>query len=76
MSDYATSPEPGTVRLERLLPGPIERVWEYLTDAQKRATWLAGGVFDLRVGGVTRLEFRHDTLSAEPPPEAYRRRGS
>ena len=27
--------EPGTIRFERILPGPIERVWEYLNDAQK-----------------------------------------
>ena len=23
--------EPGTVKLERLLPGPVERVWAYIT---------------------------------------------
>ena len=23
--------EPGTVKMERLLPGPVERVWAYLT---------------------------------------------
>ena len=29
-----------TVRIERVLPGRIERVWEYLTDANLRGTWL------------------------------------
>ena len=38
-------------RLERLLPGPIERVWAYVTESDKRATWLAGGEMELRVGG-------------------------
>lgn len=37
MSDYGTHSEPNTLRLERVLPGPIERVWEYLTDSEKRA---------------------------------------
>ena len=30
-----------TVRFERLLPGPIERVWAYLTESEKRRKWLA-----------------------------------
>jgi len=65
-----TSPEQATLRIERTLPGPIERVWAYLTDSGKRATWLAGGVFDLRVGGKAELHFDHAQVSAEPtPPE-------
>ncbi len=70
-----TSPEQATVRLERMLPGPIERVWAYLTDSDKRATWFAGGVFDLRVGGKADLHFDHDLLSAEKtPPEMKKKR--
>jgi len=66
-----TSPEQATVRLERMLPGPIERVWAYLVEPGKRATWCAGGVFDLRVGGKADLHFDHSLISAEPtPPEA------
>lgn len=61
----ATLIEPGTVRLERLLPGPIERVWSYITDSQKRSTWLAAGEFDLRVGGRIRLEFDNAKLSPD-----------
>jgi hypothetical protein len=30
-----------TVRFERLLPGPIERVWDHLTDPDLRQTWMA-----------------------------------
>jgi hypothetical protein len=33
MSEYGIVTEAGPVRFERLLPGPIERVWAYLTDA-------------------------------------------
>ena len=43
---------PDTVRIERLLPGPIERVWSYLTESEKRGTWLARGDMDLRPGGT------------------------
>lgn len=33
---YATLPAPATVRIERVLPGPVERVWAYLTESEKR----------------------------------------
>lgn len=66
-----TSPEQATVRLERMLPGPIERVWAYLVEPEKRATWFAGGVFDLRAGGKADLRFDHSRITAEEsPPEA------
>jgi uncharacterized protein YndB with AHSA1/START domain len=71
-SKPGTSPEPATVRLERLLPGPIERVWAYLTDSEKRKTWLAGGVFDLRVGGKADLRFDHSNITSEPTPDEHK----
>jgi uncharacterized protein YndB with AHSA1/START domain len=74
MNDLGTITEQGTVRLERLLPGPIERVWAYLTESEKRKTWFASGVFDLRVGGKADLHFDHDNISSEPRP-ADRPRG-
>jgi uncharacterized protein YndB with AHSA1/START domain len=67
-----TSTAPGTVRLERLLPGPVERVWAYLTESEKRGRWLAPGVMELRPGGRVELRFRHADLSAEQElPEKY-----
>lgn len=72
MNDLGTTIEQGTVRLERLLPGPIERVWAYLTESDKRATWFAGGTFDLRVGGKADLHFNHADLSAEKTPDEYK----
>jgi len=74
MSDYGVITEPGTVRLERVLPGPIERVWAYLTDPEKRGTWLASGPMELRAGGRVELHFQHANLSAkkEPIPERYK----
>lgn len=65
---------PGTIRFERLLPGPVERVWRFLTQSEDRARWLAAGEMDLREGAPCTLFFLHDTLSAtkEPLPERYR----
>ena len=67
-----TSPEQATVRLERMLPGPIERVWDYLTDSEKRKTWLAGGAFDLRVGGKADLHFDHSNITSEKAPDEHK----
>ena len=68
MNDAAGTIAQSTVRLERLLPGPIERVWAYLTESDKRATWFAAGTFELRVGGRADLHFDHDNISAEKRP--------
>ncbi len=67
--------EPGTIRFERLLPGPIERVWEYLVDSQKRAKWFCGGKTEARVGGKIELRFDHAKLTAkgETPPEKFKK---
>ncbi len=68
--------EPGTVKVERLLPGPVERAWAYIVESDKRAKWLAGGEFDLRVGGKVRLEFDNGRLPNEKPlPAKYKDAG-
>jgi uncharacterized protein YndB with AHSA1/START domain len=73
MTDYGVVTEAGTMRLERLLPGSIDRIWAYLTEPEKRARWLAGGPMELRVGGRAKLRFRHADLSAErTPPERFK----
>src|SRR5262249_25523670 len=61
---------PGEVRLVRLLPGPIERVWEYLADSEKRARWFAGGMIEPRAGGRVELFFRHINPSPDETPTA------
>lgn len=66
--------EPGTVRIERMLPGPIERVWAYLTESEKRGKWLASGEMELRAGGRVEFKFLHANLSAEKtPPDKYKK---
>lgn len=42
MTTAAPILETSTVRFERLLPGPIERVWDYLVKPELRRTWLPG----------------------------------
>ncbi|MFF0497191.1 SRPBCC family protein [Nocardia aobensis] len=68
MSEYGEVVEPDTVRIERLLPGPIERVWAYLTDVDKRATWLAGGLLEQATGGRVEHIFRIVQLTGEGDP--------
>jgi uncharacterized protein YndB with AHSA1/START domain len=72
---HASLIKPSTIRFERLLPGPIERVWAYLTESKKRATWLAAGEFDLRLGGKIELHFDNESLTDEMPPKDARARG-
>ena len=74
MGEFGESINQDTVRIERLLPGPIERVWTYLTDSEKRGTWLAKGEMDLRVGGKVELNFLHSSLTphVEPTPERFK----
>jgi uncharacterized protein YndB with AHSA1/START domain len=64
-----------TVRFERLLPGPIERVWAYITESEKRRKWLAPGPMDLQAGGRVELRFNHTELTPhnETPPEKYKK---
>jgi uncharacterized protein YndB with AHSA1/START domain len=68
VNPVATLIKPSTVRFERLLPGPVERVWSYIVDAKKRATWFCGGEFELRVGGKVELHFDNAHLTDELPP--------
>ncbi|WP_367898960.1 SRPBCC family protein [Leptospira sp. WS58.C1] len=62
---YGTFTSESEVRFQRLLPGPIETVWEYLVDSEKRGTWLAKGTMELKVGGKVELNFLHSSLSEE-----------
>lgn len=74
-SDYGVVTEPATVRIERLLPGPIERVWAYLTESEKRGKWFASGPMELCPGGRVELHFQHANLSpqVEQTPERFKK---
>jgi uncharacterized protein YndB with AHSA1/START domain len=62
------------VRFERLLPGPIERVWAYLRESDKPQQWLATGQMEQRVGAAGTLRFGHAALSSQlsPLPERFK----
>jgi uncharacterized protein YndB with AHSA1/START domain len=71
--DYGIVTGRDTIRFERLFPGPIERVWAYLTESEKRGTWFASGPMELRVGGKAEFLFDHASLSPtkEPVPARF-----
>jgi uncharacterized protein YndB with AHSA1/START domain len=75
MKGYPSVLSPTEIRFERLLPGPIENVWTYLTDEKKRGEWLASGPMDGWVGGKVKLRFKHADLSPNqaPAPETYKK---
>lgn len=63
----------GEVVLVRVLPGPIERVWDYLTDPEKRARWFAGGPMEPKAGGKAELFFLHKNIAPdETPPDDHK----
>jgi uncharacterized protein YndB with AHSA1/START domain len=47
------------VRFERLLPGPIERVWDFLTRPERLGQWLLDGSLEPRTGGAVDLGNGH-----------------
>ncbi len=71
--DYGQPIAPGEIRIMRTLPGPVERLWQYLTDPEKRARWFAGGPMEQRVGGKVELFFHQKSVVPdEIPPEQFR----
>lgn len=65
-------PAPDTLLMERILPGPIERVWAYLVEADKRAQWFSGGTTMTAAGQSATLFFRHKDFADEPTPERWK----
>jgi len=63
---YGVLTEPATLKIQRLLPGPIERVWAYLTESELRRQWLAAGHMEMKVGAPFELVWRNDELSNPP----------
>ena len=59
MSALATQLDEQTVEFVRILPGPIEKVWSYLADSDKRRQWLGSGILPARVGETFSLHIKH-----------------
>jgi len=73
MDDYGKLIGSDTLVFQRLLPGTVEQVWEYLVDPEKRKLWFAGGSSYLDSGVDSQLVFNNEQLSEEhdPTPEKY-----
>jgi uncharacterized protein YndB with AHSA1/START domain len=58
------------VQFERLLPGPIERVWAFLTDTGKLPGWFGEGTIEPRAGGAVNHMGGHvrGTVTQWQPP--------
>ncbi len=63
---YGVLIEPTTLRIQRHLPGPIERIWSYLTDSDLRRQWLAAGAMGTQAGSAFELVWRNDELTTPP----------
>ena len=63
---YGVLTEPTTLKIQRLLPGPIERVWAYLTESDLRRQWLAAGPMQMQLGAPFELVWRNNELT-DPP---------
>jgi uncharacterized protein YndB with AHSA1/START domain len=63
---YGTLIEPTTLKIQRLLPGPVERIWAWLVESDKRRKWLAAGEMELKVGAPFELVWRNDELTNPP----------
>jgi uncharacterized protein YndB with AHSA1/START domain len=63
IDSYGVLTEPATLQIQRLLPGPIDRIWAYLTESDLRRRWLASGEMKLEVGAPFELVWRNDELT-------------
>ncbi len=63
---YGVLTEATTLKIQRRLPGPIERVWAYLTESELRRQWLAAGEMEMKLGAPFKLVWRNDELT-DPP---------
>lgn len=75
MGDYATYPDPAVLEIYRDLPGPIGRVWDYLTMSDLRQKWLCAGDVSAEVGGEVEFRFNHSLLSKHPTPDSHENSG-
>jgi uncharacterized protein YndB with AHSA1/START domain len=66
VDEFGVLTESATLKIQRLLPGPVERVWAYLTESELRRQWLAAGHMKMRVGAPVELVWRNDELTNPP----------
>jgi uncharacterized protein YndB with AHSA1/START domain len=62
---------PDTFQLERTLKAPIDRVWSYFVDADKRSRWFTGGDTLNAKDQNFCILFAHRHITNEKPPERW-----
>jgi uncharacterized protein YndB with AHSA1/START domain len=78
IDSYGVLSAPATLTIQRLLPGPSERVWAALTDSELRRQWLAAGEMAMKLGASFEFVWRNDELTDPPAkrpadfPEEFR----
>jgi len=61
--NYGEMIEPTTLKIQRVLPGSAERVWDYLTKSDLRRQWLASGEVEMKPGAPFALTWRNNELT-------------
>jgi uncharacterized protein YndB with AHSA1/START domain len=71
MDDFAEKLTDQKIQFVRILPGPIEKIFAYLWDGEKRGEWFASGAMPTVPGERFEMRFKHSELSphSAPPPE-------
>jgi uncharacterized protein YndB with AHSA1/START domain len=74
MDAYGQLVNPQTVVFERLLPGPIERVFAFLTEEDKRRQWFTTGAMPTKVGERFTMRWHHSDYSPNKsvPPDSMK----
>ncbi|MCB0323100.1 MAG: SRPBCC family protein [Bdellovibrionales bacterium] len=75
VGEFGSVVGPAMVRIQRLLSGSPEVVWEYLTQSEKCSQWLATIDGALEVGAQITLTFNNSTLTPhnEETPEEFKK---
>lgn len=74
MDNFGQRADAHTVRFERILPGPLEKIWAYLVDSKKRGEWFASGELPAKIGDSFEMYIKHSDLSPNksPPPDQFK----
>jgi uncharacterized protein YndB with AHSA1/START domain len=72
--EFGTFLDKHTLQFVRILPGPIEKVWSFLWESEKRGQWFAKGPMPTTPGESFTMTFKHSDMSPHkaPPPEKMR----
>jgi len=69
--EFGRATAPDTFVLERTLKAPIDRVWSYFVDGDKRSRWFTGGDTLSANGQAFSILFAHRNITNEKPPERW-----